>query len=69
MGTERKTARINARVPKSLLERVDFVARNTDAPGVESISTAVQAALEAWLPGQEERLVTLGVPPPKKARS
>lgn len=57
---------ISARVPASLVARVDFVTRNIDS-NVVNRSLAVQAAIEAWLPGQEERLTELGILP-KKAR-
>lgn len=65
MSPERKSVMISARVPSSLVERADFVARNIDNDTVKNRSAAVQAALESWLPEQEERLVKLGVPPPK----
>lgn len=66
MTTERKTM-VSARLPVVLVERVDYVTRNTDSQTVDNRSTAVRAALEAWLPGQEQRLVELGVLA-KKAR-
>lgn len=65
MSTERKTM-ISARLPAALVARVDFVHRNLDtAP--DNRSLAIQHALEAWLPAQEQRLVELGIIP-KKAR-
>lgn len=67
MTPERKTARISARLPAALVVRADFVARNdVSVPG--SRSAVLQAALEAWLPGQEKKLEDLLGPSPKKAR-
>ena len=67
MATERKTVMISARLPASLVARVDFVARNTEGE-IKNRSGAVQAALEDWLPGHEfEIRKRLGTPPPKKA--
>lgn len=66
MTPERKGTMLSARVPKTLVERVDFITRNIDTP-VDNRSKAVVAALEAWVPGQEERLRELGLLP-KKAR-
>lgn len=66
MTPERKGTMLSARVPKTLVERVDFVTRNIDTD-VDNRSKAVVAALEAWVPGQEERLRELGILP-KKAR-
>lgn len=60
MTPERKNTRISARLPASLVARADYVARNTSGD-VKNRSTALQAALEAWLPGQEDQLVQLGV--------
>ena len=67
MGTERKTVMVSARIPRTLIERADFVARNIDNDIVRNRSAALQAALETWLPEQEERLRELGLLP-KKAR-
>lgn len=60
MGLERKSTRISARLPAALIERADFVARNTEG-AIKNRSIALRAALEAWLPGQEDRLRELGV--------
>lgn len=68
MGTERKATMVSARLPAGLVARVDYVARNTDTEGVKNRSTALQAALESWLPGQENRLRELGLDGAKKAR-
>jgi hypothetical protein len=65
VSTERKTLMISARLPAALVTRVDFVARNTDAEAVKNRSTAVLAAIEAWLPVQERRLEDLGILPKK----
>lgn len=58
---------VSLRLPKGLVARVDFVARNTDSETVKSRSAALHAAVEAWLPAQERRLEELGVLA-KKAR-
>ena len=58
---------ISVRLPKELVARVDFVARNAPGP-VKNRSTAVLAALKEWLSGQEKGLADLGLLP-KKARS
>jgi hypothetical protein len=58
---------VSARVPAVVVTRVDFIVRNTDSETVKNRSAALLAALEAWLPGQEDRLRELGVLP-KKAR-
>lgn len=67
MDDERKIM-VSVRLPANLFDRLDFVARNTDARGIKNRSTAVMAAIVAWLPKHEERLVTLGLTPPKKSR-
>lgn len=62
MGLEsKKDVMVSARLPGELVERVDYVARNIDSDAVKNRSTALRAALEAWLPGCEERLRVLGV--------
>lgn len=66
MTTERKTARISARLPAALLPRVDFVIRNTEGE-IKNRSIAFQAALEFWLAAEEKKLETLGILS-KKAR-
>lgn len=68
MAAERKkSVMVSARLPAGLVERVDYVTRNTDSKTVDNRSTAVRAALEGWLPAQEQRLVDLGILT-KKAR-
>lgn len=61
MTPERKSTMISARVPAAAVSRVDFVVRNIDSETVKNRSAAVLAALEAWLPGQEDRLRELGI--------
>lgn len=66
MANECKSPMVSARLPRLLVERVDFVTRNTDGD-ITNRSKALRAALETWLPAQEERLMQLGILP-KKAR-
>lgn len=66
MTPERKVM-ISVRLPAALVARVDFIARNIDGDTIKNRSTALCAAVETWLPAQEERLQVLGVLP-KKAR-
>lgn len=68
MASELKTLMVSVRLPASVVERLDYVARNNDT-GLRNRSEAVEAAIAAWLPRQEERLKTLGLDPPapKKA--
>lgn len=65
MTPERKM--ISVRLPAALVARVDFVARNIDSEAIKDRSKALHAALERWLPAQEDRLRELGILP-KKAR-
>lgn len=55
---------VSARLPASLVARVDFLTKNTEGD-LRSRSAALQAALEHWLPEQErvleKRLEQLGV--------
>lgn len=67
MGSERKTVMISGRLPAALVERVDYVVRNIDSDTIKNRSTALREALEAWLPGREDRLRELGILA-KKAR-
>ena len=60
MADECKSPMVSARLPRTLVERVDFVTRNIDS-GVDNRSKAIKAALEAWLPEMENRLVKLGI--------
>ena len=68
MGTERKTVMISGRLPAALVERLDYVTRNIDSETIKNRSAALREALEAWLPGREDRLRELGVLAPAKAR-
>lgn len=61
-----KSKMVSSRLPASLVERVDFVVRNSEPEEVKNRSTAVADALHNWLPGQEERLRKLGLTVPKK---
>lgn len=56
---------ISARLPVVLVDRLDYVTRNIDSEAVKNRSTALREALEAWLPGCENRLRDLGVLPKK----
>lgn len=67
MMDECKSPMISARLPRALVERVDYVARNAEGP-ITNRSKAVRAALEAWLPEQEKKLQALGLTPPKARR-
>jgi predicted DNA-binding protein len=68
MDPERKTVMISGRLPVALVERLDYVIRNIDSETVKNRSAALREALEAWLPGCEDRLRELGVLSAKKAR-
>ncbi len=68
MGTERKTVMISGRLPVALVDRVDYVTRNIDSETIKNRSAALREALEAWLPGCEDRLRELGVLAPAKVR-
>jgi len=68
MGSERKTVMISGRLPAALVERLDYVTRNIDSETVKNRSAALREALEAWLPGREDRLRELGVLSAKKTR-
>jgi len=61
-----KTTMISARVPSSLVGRVDYVIRNLEsAPGGRS--AAVAEALEQWTSAQERELERLGIKAKKQA--
>jgi hypothetical protein len=62
---ENKTFMISARVAPSLVERTDYVVRNTDDDAVRTRSQAVARALETWVGEQEKELRRLGVIPEK----
>lgn len=59
MTPERKIM-VSVRLPAALVARADFIVRNTDGD-IKNRSAALRAALEEWLPKQEQRLETLGV--------
>jgi predicted DNA-binding protein len=61
MDPERKTVMISGRLPAALVERLDYVTRNIDSETVKNRSAALREALEAWLPGREDRLRELGI--------
>jgi predicted DNA-binding protein len=61
MSTEKKTIMISGRLPAALVERVDYVTRNIDSDTIKNRSAALREALEAWLPGCEDRLRALGI--------
>lgn len=60
---------VSVRLPVALVTRTDYIVRNppNGVNGPKNRSSAFRAALEAWLPGQEDRLEKLGVLQ-KKAR-
>jgi len=55
------TIMISGRLPAALVERLDYVTRNIDSETVKNRSAALREALEAWLPGREDRLRELGI--------
>ncbi len=59
---------ISGRLPAALVDRVDYVTRNIDSETIKNRSAALREALEAWLPGCEDRLRELGVLAPTRAR-
>lgn len=60
MGLERKSIMVSVRLPTALVARADYVVRNNDGD-VKDRSAALRAAVEAWLPGREDKLRELGV--------
>jgi hypothetical protein len=56
-----KTTMICVRVPSGLVDRVDYVVRNTDSERVTNRSRAVSAALEGWTKAEELKLEALGI--------
>jgi metal-responsive CopG/Arc/MetJ family transcriptional regulator len=66
MEHERKM--ISVRLSATLVDRLDFVGRNIDDAKIKGRSTAVVAAIESWLPVQEDRLRELGVITKKAGR-
>jgi hypothetical protein len=57
---------ISLRVPPELLRRIAFFAGNTDRDALATRSAVILAAVEAWLPAQEqalrEHLKSVGAP-------
>lgn len=66
MTTERKIM-VSVRLPAALVARADYVARNHDGD-IRSRSAALYAALDDWLPKQEQRLEQLLGSSTKKVR-
>lgn len=65
MTPERKSTMVSVRLPSALVARADFLTRNTEGEALKNRSAVVRAALEGWLPGQEQKLEQLGVLPKK----
>lgn len=66
MAAASKSFMFSARVPRDLIERVDFVVRNSEPDTIPSRSAAVQMALEDWLAGPEHDVrKRLGTAAPK----
>lgn len=57
---ERKSTMVSVRLPAALVARADYIARNTTGD-IKNRSAALRAALESWLPVQEQELINLGV--------
>jgi predicted DNA-binding protein len=63
MSRARKTM-ISLRLPVSLVDRLDYVVRNTDVcPATRS--SEIQEAIELWLRSREDQLRKLGLEPPR----
>lgn len=56
MGEERKSVMVSGRLPAVLIERLDYVTRNTDSGPTTNRSGALRASLEKWLPDQERQI-------------
>jgi len=56
---------VSIRLPLGLVERLDFVVRNSDSDTLTDRSRAILAAVRAWLPAQEDQLRKLGLTPPE----
>jgi len=59
---------VSARLSPLLLERLEYVAKNTDTDGINNRTDCIAAALIAWLPGQEKRVGELLGTSQKKSR-
>lgn len=56
MGEERKSVMVSGRLPAVLVERLDYVTRNTDTGPTINRTGALRASLEKWLPEQERQI-------------
>ena len=54
---------LSARLPASLVERMDFVVKNM---GVVDRTAAILEAIESWLQAREQRLREAGLTLPKR---
>lgn len=52
---------VTVRLPPDVLDRVDFIARNTDKETIAHRSDAIRVAIEEWLPKEEKHLMGLGI--------
>lgn len=57
--------RLNARVPASVADDLDFVVRNTETEGVTNTSTAIVTALRAFVASELGKIKARGVEVPK----
>lgn len=57
--------RLNARVPASVADDLDFVVRNTATEGVTNLSTAIVAALRAFVTAELGKIKARGIEVPK----
>lgn len=68
MEDGRKSTMISARLRTPLIDRVDYVTKNTKGAAT-SRTSAIREALENWLPGEELDIQQrLGTSAPKKLR-
>lgn len=57
--------RLNARVPADVADNLDFVVRNTATDGITNMSTAIVAALRAFVTTELGKIKARGVEVPK----
>lgn len=57
--------RLNARVPTALADDLDYVVRNTATEGVTNLSTAIVAALRAFVVAELGKIKARGIEVPK----
>lgn len=57
--------RLNARVPAQIADDLDFVVRNTETAGVTNLSTAIVAALRAFVVVELGKIKARGIEIPK----